>query len=107
MMIFFVIIAKTTLCLIVITTTCQTDIQFARGGDCCDCCQNTDHSYIMQSSREIIGLFIHLSWRVYNSSFENLESTAQGQIKKCEYSNSKIVFEYANGIQIFEYSNIR
>ena len=47
----------TTLCLIVITTTCQTAIQFARGDDCCNCCQNTDNSYgcIMQSTREIIG----------------------------------------------------
>ena len=36
----FAMIAKSTLCLIVITTTCQTAIQFARGDDCCDCCQN-------------------------------------------------------------------
>ena len=51
---FFVMIAKTTLYLIVITT-CQTAIQFERGDTCCNCCQNTDHSYIMQSTREIIG----------------------------------------------------
>ena len=48
-------IAKTTLYLIDITTTCQTAIQFARDDDCCNCCQNTDHSYIMQSTKAIIG----------------------------------------------------
>ena len=70
----FAMIAKTTLCLIVITTMCRTAIQFARGDDCCNCNQNTDHSYIGRLS----ALIIRLSRRVYNSSFENLEEVQRG-----------------------------
>ena len=93
-------IAKTTLCLIVITTTCQTAIQFARGDDCCYCCQNTDHSYIMQSTREIStcqGGSIILPLKLSRS-------TARGQIKNV---NIRIQNSYSNIRTEYEYSNIR
>ena len=96
-------IAKTTLCLIVITTTCQTAIQFARGDDCCNCCQNTDHSYIRQSTR-LSALIIHLSRRVYNSSFENLEEAQRGDTKNV---NIQIRKSYSNIRTEYKYSNIQ
>ena len=91
-------IAKTTLCLIVITTMCQTAIQFARGDDCCNCCQNTDLGYIGRLS----ALIIHLSRPVYNSSFENFEEAQRGDRLKMR------IFEFRDRIPIFERNtNIR
>ena len=99
-------ISKTTMCLIVITTTCQTALQFARGDDYCDCYQNTDHSCIMKATGEIIG-FNHPPFKADRSIILYLKTWKKhsaGTDKKCEYSNSEIVFEYSNGIRIFEHS---
>ena len=87
------------MCLTIITTTCQTAIQFERDDDCCYCCQITDYSYNMQSTREIItfqggSIILHL----------NLEEALRGDRKKCEYSNSELVFDIR---MKYEYSNIR
>ena len=92
-------IAKITLCLIVITTNCQTAIQFARGDDCCDCCQNTVTS--CNQLWRLSALIIHLSRRDYDSLFENLEEAQRGdkiknaniQIQK-SYSNIRTEYEY-------------
>ena len=85
--------------------TCQNLYQFARGDDCF---QNTDHRYTMQLTRKVSG-FDPFFKEVYKSSFGNLEdklNTVGTNGKKCEYSNSEIVFEYSNGMRIFEYPNI-
>ena len=100
---FFAMIAKTTLCLIVITTTCQTAIQFARGDDCCNCCQNSDHSYIMKSTslQEISsfqGGYIILLFKKLR------RSTAQGKIKNV---NIRIQKSYSNIRTEYKNSNIR
>ena len=101
------LIAITTLRLIVIQQHVQLLYQFA---SCDDCCQNTDHRYIMQLTREIWN-FNYPSFKAGLSLFGNLEdklkTAGTKKVKKCEYSNSEIVFEYSNGMQIFEYPNIR
>ena len=91
-------IAKTTLCLIVITSTCQTAIQFARGDDCCYCCQNTDHSYIMQSTWEIStfqggSIILHLKTQKKHSA--GTDKKVNIRIQK-SYSNIRTEYEYSN-----------
>ena len=103
---FIAMIAKTTLCLIVITTTCQTALHMQEVITVIVVNTPTTVTSCNQLAR-LSALIIHLSRRVYNASFENLEEAQRGTDKKHEYSNSEIVFKYSNGIRIFEYSNIR
>ena len=98
-------IAKTALRLIVITTTCQTALQFARGEIAKIVVKTPTTVASCNQLGRLSALINHLSMQVNNSSFENLDEVQRrDRKKKCEYSNSEIVFEYSNGIQVFEYS---
>ena len=70
-------IAKTTLCLIVITTKCQTAKQFARGEIAVIVVKTPTTVASCNHLGRLSALINHLSRQVNNSSFENLEE-AQG-----------------------------
>ena len=94
-------IADITLCLIVIKTTCQTAMQFARGDDCCNFVKTLTTVTSCNQLGRFSALINHLSRRVYNSSFDNL-GVQRGDRYKMR------IFEFRNRIRIFERNtNIR
>ena len=71
-------IAKTTLCLIVITTTCQTALQFARGEIAVSVVKTPTTVASCNQLGRLSALIKHLSMQVNNSSFDNLEEVQRG-----------------------------
>ena len=71
-------IAKTTLCLIVITTTCQTAIQFARGETAVSVFKTPTTAASCNQLGRLSALINHLSMQVNNSLVDNLEEVQRG-----------------------------
>ena len=100
-------IAKTTLCLSVITTTCQTAAQFARGEIAVVVVKTPTTVASCNQIGRLSALINQLSWQVNNSSFEKLEEAQRGDRLKMrifEFRNRIRIFERNTNIRIFEHS---